>query len=365
MRFPFELPHKRIAWAVFYILLAALLGFFFMRYLLAVVLPFLIAFITALALRRPSLRLSRGNAHRMKCIRVMMVVLLLTAALLVVTAAVIALVRQLKDLLASFSESESALISELGNMLDKASLFLSELPFFRHENMESMRETLLSLLSETLKSTAVNLAAKLPEWIAALVSAVPKLLLFFAVTVISAIYFCIDIEKILHFFKAHLGSKERRIAKLFFGECADAVGKYLRGYVILFLFTFSILFMGFVLLRSRFAFLIALLTAAIDVLPILGTGAVLGPWALWLFLTGETSRAVGLVTLYVVLTISRQIAEPKIMGAGMGLPPLVMLIATYAGLKLFGFWGMILLPPLAAVCKNSAAALLSARKELS
>ena len=105
-----------------------------MRYLLAVVLPFLIAFITALALRRPSLRLSHGNARRMKGIRVMMVVLLLTAALLVVTAAVIALVRQLKDLLASFSESEGALISELGNMLDKASLFLSELPFFRHEN---------------------------------------------------------------------------------------------------------------------------------------------------------------------------------------------------------------------------------------
>ena len=365
MRFLSELPHKRIAWAVFYILLTVLVGFFFMRYLLAVVLPFLLAFITALSLRRPSQRLSRGNPRRMKRIRVMMVVLLLTTALLVVTAAVVALVRQLGDLLAGFSESESALIAEFGNMLDKASLFLSELPFFRHENMESMRETLLSLLSEAMKSAAVNLAAKLPEWIASLVSAVPKILLFFAVTVISAIYFCLDIEKILHFFKTRLDTKQKRIAELIFGECADAVGKYLRGYVILFLFTFSILFMGFVLLRERFAFLIALLTAAIDVLPVLGTGAVLGPWALWLFLTGRTARAVGLVALYVALTISRQIAEPKIMGAGMGLPPLVMLIATYAGLKLFGFWGMILLPPLAAVCKNSAAALLSAGKERS
>lgn len=365
MRFLSELPHKRIAWAVFYILLAVFFGFFFMRYLLAVVLPFLIAFITALSLRRTSLHLSRGNPRRMKLIRVMMVVLLLTAALLIVTAAVVALIHELGDLLAGFAEEESTLLSELGGMLDKASLFLSELPFFRHENTESMRESLLSLLSESLKSAAVNLAAKLPEWIASLVSAVPKILLFFAVTVISAIYFCLDIEKILHFFKTHLGSKEKRVAELVFGQCADAVGKYLRGYVILFLFTFSILFMGFVLLRERFAFLIALLTAAIDVLPILGTGAVLGPWALWLFLTGKTSRAVGLVALYVVLTVVRQIAEPKIMGAGMGMPPLVMLIATYAGLKLFGFWGMILLPPLAAVCKNSAATLLRARKEIS
>lgn len=357
------LPHKRIAWAVFYGILLLLIGYFFIKHLLSVVLPFLIAFITALSLRRPSLRFSGGKLRRVKLIRVLMVVLLLSTLLLTVSAALFALIRQMGDFLSDLATEESAILTDLGQMLDRLSLFLSDLPFFRNENVESMRENLLSILSEFMKNTVMDLAAKLPEWIAALVSAVPKILLFFAVTVISAIYFCLDIEKILAFFKAHLGAKAKHVVRLIFGECAAAAGNYLRSYVILFLFTFSELFIGFVLLRERFAFLLALLTAAIDVLPILGTGTVLVPFALWLLLTGDFSRAIGLLVLYAVIVLSRQILEPKIMGAGMGLHPLIMLGATYAGLKIFGFWGMILLPPLAVAGKNSASALLRNKKE--
>lgn len=352
MRFLSSLPHKRIAWAVFYLFLGILLGYFFIRYLLTIFLPFLIAFITALSLRRSSLRVAKGKESIARIVRVFMVILLLSAILFLLIFAVTAAIRQLGDFISDFSE-ESEIYTDLGKMLDKMSLFLAELPFFSGEDALTMRENLLSVLTDFLKNTVMSLAARLPEWIGALVSAVPKFLLFFAVTVISAIYFCLDLEKITSFFHNRLQGNTKKIVSVISGECGHAVLKYIKAYLVLFFFTFAELFIGFALLKERYAFLLALFTALVDVLPVLGTGTVLVPWALWLFLTGHTAGAVGLLVLYVVIALVRQVMEPKILGAGMGVSPLLTLIAIYAGLKLFGFWGMILMPPLVMIVKNS------------
>ncbi len=284
--------------------------------------------------------------------RVFMVILLLSTVLLLLVFVLSATIRQLGDLITDFSE-ESEIFTDLGKMLDKMSDFLSGLPFFSGEDTISMRESLLTMFTDFLKNAVMGLAAKLPEWIGALIAAVPKFLLFFAVTVISAIYFCLDLEKICAFFQSHLQGNTKKIAEAISGECGHAVLKYIKAYLVLFLFTFAQLFIGFALLRERYAFLLALFIALVDVLPVLGTGTVLVPWALWLFLTGHTSHAIGLLMLYVVIAVLRQFLEPKIIGAGMGVSPLLTLIAMYAGLKLFGFFGMVLMPPLVMIAKNS------------
>ena len=363
MRFLSSLPHKRIAWALFYLLLAFVIGYLFIRYLLSAFLPFFLAFLTAAALRRPALRLARGNKKREKAIRIALVIVILLSVIFALSFTVIAIIRELGDFVASFAEEENALLRDLSRMLDRLSAFLAELPFFRDKNTTSMRETLLSILSEWMKNTAMNLATELPEWIGALVAAIPRIMLFFAVTIISAIYFCLDIEKLLQAFRTKLPEKARPFVKTVCGECSGALLQYLKAYSLLFLFTFSQLFIGFALLRERYAFLLALITALIDVLPILGTGTVLIPWALWRFLTGHLAGAVGLLVLYAVITLSRQLLEPKLLGAKMGLPPLFTLIALYGGLKLFGLWGMILMPPLLMIAKNSAMAFAKLSRE--
>ena len=85
----------------------------------------------------------------------------------------------------------------------------------------------------------------------------------------------------------------------------------------------------------------------IDSLPVLGTGAVLLPWALICLLQQETARAIGLVGIYVVISITRSVLEPKFLGRQLGLDPLVTLFALYAGYKLWGIGGMLLAPLLA------------------
>ena len=55
-------------------------------------------------------------------------------------------------------------------------------------------------------------------------------------------------------------------------------------------------------------------------------------------------QGIGLLVLYVVITVIRQYIEPKIVGQTLGVNPLVTLMGLYFGLKIFGFIGMFLVP---------------------
>ena len=85
----------------------------------------------------------------------------------------------------------------------------------------------------------------------------------------------------------------------------------------------------------------------LDALPVLGTGTVLLPWALICCLQLDKARAIGLVGIYVVISLVRSVLEPKLVGRQLGLDPLVTLFSLYAGYKLWGIGGMIVAPLLA------------------
>ena len=146
--------------------------------------------------------------------------------------------------------------------------------------------------------------------------------------------------------------ERRETAVSFIDTLKQTAWKFLRSYLLLFLITFAGLFLGFVLLRETYAFLFALITAIVDSLPIFGMGIVILPLALFHFMTGEVGYGIGLCVLYLILTVLRQILEPRILGAGLGVHPLIMLCAMYAGLQLFGIGGMLIAPFLTVTTKN-------------
>ncbi len=111
--------------------------------------------------------------------------------------------------------------------------------------------------------------------------------------------------------------------------------------------TFGILFLGFVLLRIPYALLWAGGVSLVDAFPVLGTGTVLLPWALICLLQADTARAIGLLGIYAIVSLTRSVLEPRLLGKHLGLDPLVTLIVLYAGYKVWGIGGMILAPLLA------------------
>ena len=119
------------------------------------------------------------------------------------------------------------------------------------------------------------------------------------------------------------------------------------------LITFSILLIGFLILKIPYALLLALLSAIVDMLPVLGVGTVLIPWAAVLLLQKNYYLGFALLILYAVCVLVRQVAEPKLIGKSLGLHPVLTLFATYVGFELFGVIGMLLAPFLALLARTA------------
>ncbi len=111
--------------------------------------------------------------------------------------------------------------------------------------------------------------------------------------------------------------------------------------------TLLVLGSGFFLLRIRGALLWAFLITLVDAFPILGVGTILVPWALVSLLQGNLPLGLGLLAIFAAAWVLRSVLEPRLVGQGLGLDPLVTLVAIYAGFKLWGISGMLLAPILA------------------
>lgn len=101
---------------------------------------------------------------------------------------------------------------------------------------------------------------------------------------------------------------------------------------------------GLTILKVPYAFTIAFIIGLVDLLPYLGVGAVLVPWIIYLFLTGNLQWAIGLSITYGIIITVRQFLEPKLVASSIGIDPLLTLISLFVGLKLFGMIGLILGP---------------------
>jgi sporulation integral membrane protein YtvI len=128
------------------------------------------------------------------------------------------------------------------------------------------------------------------------------------------------------------------------GYAFSAFIKYLRGIAIILCINFAELLTGFLILDVQYAFLLALAIALIDALPAIGTGIILMPWSLVELIAGNYKKGISLFVLYLIILIVRQIIEPKIMSSSFGTNPVLTLIGMYAGLRLFGIAGMVLVP---------------------
>lgn len=180
-----------------------------------------------------------------------------------------------------------------------------------------------------------------------LLSRVPDSALGLGTGVISAFMISAKLPKLRSWITRHLPREKLRPLLQAMKRMKTAVGGWLLAQLKLAGVTMAILAAGFLLLRIPYALLWALAVSLIDSLPVLGTGAVLLPWALICLLQQETARAIGLVGIYVVISVTRSVLEPKLLGRQLGLDPLVTLFALYAGYKLWGIGGMLLSPLLA------------------
>ncbi|GAA0600985.1 sporulation integral membrane protein YtvI [Virgibacillus siamensis] len=123
-----------------------------------------------------------------------------------------------------------------------------------------------------------------------------------------------------------------------------AIFGFIKAQLFLVSLTTVIIYLGLLLIGMDYPMTVALLAALVDMLPFIGTGIIFIPWIIYLFLTGNYEMTIPLAVLYMTVVIQRQLIEPKVISNNIGLNPLAVLIALFAGLQIWGFAGLIIGP---------------------
>jgi sporulation integral membrane protein YtvI len=199
-------------------------------------------------------------------------------------------------------------------------------------------------IGEFIYDGLVKAVGSLAGFISNIAKAVPRAILALFVTLIASVYFALDLEKIVEAVKkAFPDGIVKTLRKFKLGFFTIGV-KYIRSYSLLMLITFAIIFFGLLVLRVQYFFILAVIIAVPDILPIIGVGTVLIPWSIFSFVGGNGGLGIGLLVLYLANSIIRQALEARLIGKNLGVHPIVSLILIYLGYSLFGFVGIILVP---------------------
>lgn len=202
--------------------------------------------------------------------------------------------------------------------------------------LDSALSALQNLVS-ALSGSAVNL-------ISGIATGVPNLILSLLAMIFSTVFLVGDYEKITAFAGAHIPKGMKKLLENIRVYLTDTLFVVIRSYVLIMILTFTELSILFSIFGIEHAVVKAALIAVLDIMPILGTGGIMIPWAVISLVLGHTGLGLKLLLIYGIVTVVRNYVEPKIVGAQLGLHPIITLTSMFLGLRLFGFWGLFGLP---------------------
>ena len=351
-----KIAWERLASILICIAFGAILIALGFRFLFPILLPFLIAWAISAVIRPAAKRLGAHFGVSPRFLSVVLLILLLGGAVLLAVISVRRLLFELQDLLERLSMSIGDTANTDVGAVDYFEMLTSKLPLFKRidaaHRFAAFRERFNTAVTQMIVGAVGSLSRSLPSFLGKVAAAFPDAILITAVTLIAGFYFCIDGERVAASLCACLPYRIRVRLPVWRTRIRTLSWRYLRAYLLLLLMTFALLFPGFCILRVRYAFLLAVVIALVDMLPILGVGTVLIPWAVVVLLQKNYYLGFGLLILYAAVLILRQILEPRLVGHSLGISPILTLFSTYAGWKLLGFVGMILGPVLAMLGKT-------------
>ena len=180
----------------------------------------------------------------------------------------------------------------------------------------------------------------------------PDIFMAVIMTLLSSYFFVADKSYLSDCMKKYLPKAIYYRFSLIRSSFRDAVGGYFKAQLKIEIWIYMLLVIGLLILGIDYAFVIALGIAFLDLLPVFGTGTVMIPWAVIEILSGEYKRAVGLLIIWIIGQLVRQVIQPKIMGDSIGIDPIPTLFLLYIGYQVSGVLGMILALPIAIIVIN-------------
>lgn len=326
---------------VLYFGLMVVIVFVLLKYAVPLLAPFLIGFAIAYLLKRPIRFVStRLKANRKLVAILMVLVFYCTIGLLIVLLSIKAFTAAgdfLQRLPSFYTFRVEPVLMNIFDGIEQSVLSMDEALVASLENLWGEFVNSLGQIVSSLSGRAITA-------LSSMAGSLPGLFVKLLMMIISTFFIALDYDRIASFFVRQLSENGRTI----FWEIKDYVTGTLfvciRSYAIIMSITFVELSIGLSIIGIENAVMIALLIAVFDILPVLGTGGIMIPWAVITAIQGEYKLAIALFAVYIVVTIIRNVIEPKIVGSQLGLHPVATLASLFVGAQLFGAVGLFGFP---------------------
>ena len=259
------------------------------------------------------------------------------------------------------------LISESSNLLNNLNEYVNIIYSFIQEKTSSFNFSKIQLsteLNEILNNSTQNLLTHVSEIVKNFLTGVlnkltslPTIGFYIVITVMSLYFISTDKIYMIDQLEHHLPRKWVRKIALHVNGIAHSLGAYLKAQVLLILVSFIISLVGLYIYSLvgfdiKYPLLAALGIGFIDALPILGAGTIMIPWAIIAACKGNLNLGIAILVLWLIMTVVRQLIEPKIVSGQIGIHPIFTLVAMYTGFKFCGVWGLFVGPIILIILKN-------------
>lgn len=307
--------------------------------------PFILAFILSLIME-PIVRflVNKVNIPRKASVALSLLIIFATVGSIIATI-ITKSIQQIRSLLTNVPQFVGQTYETI-NTLSNENINPQHLNISR-QIIQNINGLLDNALSHVLKITDLILKGAFNT-----ASSFPEILLFIIATIISTYFIASYRENINNWLKTQLPEEWYANISSIKNNVFGSISRLIRAYIIILSITFTELFIGFSIIGIDHSLILAIIVSVVDLLPVLGTGIIIIPWAVYQLLLGELFIGVSLVVLWALILIIRQIIEPKIIGSQIGVNPLLTLMGIYIGFKLIGAFGLILGPITVVILKS-------------
>ena len=334
-----------------YMAIFVCLYYFTIKYALGYIFPFIVAAALSIFLQKPVKAITKKlhiKAH--SAVSIILVLLIVTVIVGTMAGALYGLINELKDFVAYVFGKFSSVSDFIKTAEEFTMNLVVKLP-------RGISDTIGGYVTDFFdrigtESSGIDLSVLSAPISGAwhVVKGIPSLFLSVLVTVISCVFMTSDYENIKNMFLNMFSGENRKKLVNTKRTTTKGVAKLFKAYATIMLITFTEMFIGLSFLKLIGAYtggyvaIISFVTCIVDIIPVLGTGTVIIPWAIYCFISGDVGLGIGLVVLYAVITVLRQIIEPKLVANQVGLPAIVTIAAMFIGARIFGTFGIIILP---------------------
>ncbi len=330
---------------VIFIAFIIILIFTSFKFFLPIIMPFVIGFMVAMLLRKIIDYINVKTKIKRSIVSIILLLLFYSTIVVLILFFSARIFEFLKDNVVKLPKFyietiEPALDSVVSDIL------------IRFPEIEQYLETIYDTVSESIFTFLTSASTYALGIVTGFAGQIPSIIIKLIFTIVASFFFTIDFHTITDFVLRQFPDEKKKMILNVKDNTIGTIGKFIKAYTALISITFIELFLGFLILRIPNAFVLAIIIAIVDVLPVLGTGAVLLPWSIIAFILGNNFMGLGILILYVIITAVRQSLEPKIVGQQIGLHPIVTLLCMFIGAQLLGVVGLLLLPVTATIVKK-------------